>query len=188
MEDCPVGHTGYLITRGGNLMSGYVGDPEGTQAVFQEEWYTGLKDICFALESEDDGHLDYYWVSRESTLLIRGGANYAYDQINSELSDFLSRQYGLEKDDFDLAVVGLRLHSEHEDSCCVTIELLTPEGKELQPEMENSFKELATKHVSKGSRPDCVRFGPIPRNFKGSVLVNELAGQFARYMDQAKMK
>ena len=184
MVDCPPGQTGYLITRGQNLMSGYVGDPEETRAAFQEGWYTGLKDICFALENDEDGQMDLYWVSRESMLLIRGGANYAYDQINSELIDFLSRQYQLEKNGFDLAVVGLRLESEHEDSCCVTIDLLTPEARLLQPELEKTFKELAAGHVSKGARPDFVRFATIPRNFKGSILVNELADQFRKHLDQ----
>jgi acyl-CoA synthetase (AMP-forming)/AMP-acid ligase II len=183
MTDCPAGQTGYFVTRGGNLMSGYVGDPEATHAVFHEGWYTGLKDVGFTLENEDDHGLDFYWVSRESTLLIRGGANYAYDQINSELIDFVSRQYGLEKDAFDLAVVGLRVDSEHEDSCCVTIELLTPEAKRLRPEMEKTFRELAAARVSKGSKPDYVRFSTIPRNFKGSILVNELADQFKTQLD-----
>ena len=29
---------------------------------------------------------DFYWLSRDSALLIRGGANYSHEQINSELT------------------------------------------------------------------------------------------------------
>jgi acyl-CoA synthetase (AMP-forming)/AMP-acid ligase II len=183
LVDCLPGHTGYLITRGRNLMSGYVGDLEATDAVFQKGWYTGLKDICFTLENEEDGQQDFYWVSRESTLLIRGGANYAYDQINSELSDFLSRHYHLEPNAFDLAVVALRADSEHEDSCCVTIQLVTPEAEARREEIKKTFKALAAGQVSKGAKPDYVRFDTIPKNFKGSILVNELADQFRKYLD-----
>ena len=71
------------MTQGPNLMSGYVGDGEATKAVFREGWYTGLKDIAFTLRNKKDGQLDYYWMSRYSELLIRGGANYAYDQVAS---------------------------------------------------------------------------------------------------------
>lgn len=182
MEDCPAGQAGYLVTRGGNLMSGYVKDPKKTLTVFREGWYTGLEDICFTLENEEDGLPDYYWVSRESTLLIRGGANYAYDQINAELAAFVSDHYHLPRESFDIAVVGLKVGSEHEDSCCVTIELKDEAARSKQPEMMNNFLEQARRHVSKGAKPDFVNFAPIPRNFKGAVLNNQLADQYRQWL------
>lgn len=178
MKDCEMSQPGYLITRGGNLMSGYVRDEEETRKVFHDGWYTGLKDICFVLMNEEDGEKDYYWVSRESTLLIRGGVNYSYDQINSELMDFVSNQYGLTRDSFDIAVVGLKVDSEHEDSCCVAFEMRDEQARNKMEEIEKTFKDRAKQHVSKGARPDYVLFGQIPRNFKGSVLVKELTAQF----------
>jgi hypothetical protein len=33
---------------------------------------------------------DIYWQSRDNALLIKGGANYAYDQINDELIKYVS--------------------------------------------------------------------------------------------------
>jgi acyl-CoA synthetase (AMP-forming)/AMP-acid ligase II len=184
MKDCALGRPGYLLTRGGNLMSGYVKDPEGSAQVFHGDWYTGLKDICFALKNEEDGELDYYWVSRESTLLIRGGANYAYDQINSELAGFVAGHYRLAMESFEIAVVGLKAGSEHEDSCCVTIELKDGPALAKRPDMLKTFKEEAGRHVSKGAKPDHVRFAPIPRNFKGAVLVNELAAQYKEWLSR----
>lgn len=177
MRDCDIGEPGYLITQGPNVMSGYVGDPKATEAVFQEGWYTGLRDIAFTLRNETDGKLDYYWVSRDSELLIRGGANYAYDQIADELSKFLAADFHLEPTQFQLAVIGLRLESEHEDSCCVTIEL-DQEVRHVAPQLEANFFKRAAKIVSKGSRPDYLRLAPIPRNFKGAIQYPQLKQDF----------
>jgi hypothetical protein len=113
-------------------------------------------------------------VSRDSSLLIRGGANYAYDQIGAQLADFVVRRYGLPQESFHIAVVGLRIMSEHEDSCCVTMELLGEEARRMRPLLEESFLKDAKTGVSKGARPDFLRFAEIPRNFKGALLVPEL--------------
>jgi len=182
MVDVPTGTPGYLITRGGNVMTGYVGNPEATREVFEDGWYLGLKDICFALENPRDGRLDYFWVSRDSSLLIRGGANYAYDQISAQLADFVVRRYGLPRESFQIAVVGLRVESEHEDSCCVTMELLGDEARRLQPVLEESFLREAKRGVSKGARPDILRFAEIPRNFKGALLVPQLKKDTIAYL------
>ena len=174
---CEIGEPGYLITQGPNIMSGYIGDAEATKDVFQEGWYTGLRDIVFTLRNKGDGQLDYYWLSRDSALLIRGGANYAYDQIAAELSKVLRENFQLQSDQFSLAVVGLRLESEHEDSCCVTIEL-SREVADIEPQLRAKFMEVAARRVSKGARPDRLRFARIPLNFKGAVLYPQLRQDF----------
>jgi len=183
---CEVGELGYLVTQGSNIMSHYVGDVEATKAVFQEGWYTGLRDIVFALRNEKDGQLDYYWVSRDSSLLIRGGANYAYDQIAAELSKVLVEDFQLRAGQFRLAVIGLRVESEHEDSCCVTIEL-GEEVADRQPELEADFIARACERVPKGFRPDFVRFARIPLNFKGLVLVPQLKQEFQKSLEQKEI-
>ena len=43
----------------------------------------------YRLRNPADGNSDVFWMSRESALLIRGGSNYAYEQINAELAAFL---------------------------------------------------------------------------------------------------
>lgn len=181
-QPCEIGEPGYLITQGANVMSYYVGDTEATKATFREGWYTGLRDIVFALRNEKDGQLDYYWMSRDSALLIRGGANYAYDQVAAELCKVLVEDFHLKAEQFKLAVVGLRVESEHEDKCCVTIEL-SQEAAHTQPQLEASFVEKACKRVSKGARPDYVQFAPIPLNFKGAVLVSELKQNFRKWLE-----
>jgi len=67
------------------------------------------------------GEKDFYWVSRTSNLLIRGGSNYSYDQISDELTRFLLTHYQLVEGSVEVAAVGLRLSSEHEDECLVTV-------------------------------------------------------------------
>jgi len=177
MRPCEIGEPGYLITQGANVMSGYVGDAKATKAAFREGWYTNLGDIVFTLKNKQDGELDYYWMTRDSALLIRGGANYAYDQIAAELSKFVVEHYHLKPEQFQLAVVGLRLESEHEDCCCVTIEL-SKEAASVESQLKDDFIEKASTIVSKGARPDYLRFAIIPRNFKGVILSPELKRDF----------
>ncbi len=176
MRPCELGEPGYLITQGPNIMNGYVGDDEATRAVFKEGWYTGLEDICFALKN-GDGALDYYWMTRASALIIRGGANYSCGQIEAELSRFVETEFGLKPEQFQLAVIGLLAQSEHEDSCCVTIEL-SEEVADKGPQLKADFIGKADKKVSKSARPDYVRIAKIPLGFKGNVLTPQLRQDF----------
>jgi acyl-CoA synthetase (AMP-forming)/AMP-acid ligase II len=176
---CDAGEPGYLVTQGANIMNQYVNDDEATESAFRGGWYTGLRDIAFALPNKEDGQLDYYWVTRDSALLIRGGANYAYDQVAAELAKILTEDFHIDAGQFKLAVVGLRIESEHEDSCCVTIEL-SEEVSHKRQELEADFKDRARKRVPKGFRPDFVRFAKIPTNFKGLVLIPELRQDYIK--------
>jgi len=177
---CGIGEPGYLLTRGGNLFSYYVGDEKETKDAFEDGWYTGLKDIAFTLKNSG-GNLDYYWTSRDSELLIRGGANYAYSQVAEELTRFIIDSCQLSPEAFQLAVVGVRLESEHEDACCVTVELLDDVNSTNKQRLESNFLKAARKTVSKGAKPDCLRFAKIPRNFKGAILYPQLKQDFLDY-------
>jgi acyl-CoA synthetase (AMP-forming)/AMP-acid ligase II len=175
LVDCGSGEPGHLITRGDNLMSGYVSDEEATREVMHEGgWYSGLGDVCFRLAGGLDGADDFYWVSRDSAMLIRGGANYSYAQINTELKAWMKERYALAEDAFEVAVVGLKIDSEHEDTCCVTVELATEDARGKRAEIERTFLPEASAGVSKGARPERLRFAEVPRNFKGAILVPDL--------------
>ena len=71
--------------------------------------------------------------------------------------------------------------SEHEDSLIVTVELKceAERADAVRARMEEGFVREAARGVSKGARPDGLRFGRIPRNFKGAVLAKELAAACA---------
>ena len=122
-------------------------------------------------------------MSRDTSLIIRGGANYACEQIKSELSDFLSNYYHLPKDEFDMAVIGLKIDSDHEDACCVTIELLGEKTAKIRKAIEKSFIRKARHMVSKGAKPDYLRLAKIPKNFKGAVSVPGLEEAFKSDME-----
>ncbi len=179
---CATGEPGYLVTQGPNIMRHYVGHTKAAESVFQEGWYTGLRDIVFTLKNETDGQLDYYWMTRDSALLIRGGANYSCDQIAAELTKMLVEDFSLKAEQFKLAVIGLRVESEHEDSCCVTIELV-PEAAAKQTQLEADFLNKARQRAPKGFRPDYVRFAQIPTNFKGLVLAPELKLDYRKSLE-----
>ena len=172
LKQCPLGEPGYFITRGGNVMIGYVGDEEGTRSVMQGGWYIGLRDMGFALPAED-GEIDYYFVGRDSAMLIRGGANYSYEQIAADLVKLIEKEFSLPSEAFKLAVVGIPVGSEHEESCVVTIEL-SPEAEKKRENLEQKLLAVASLKLPKGFRPDYLRFGKIPLNFKGAVLYSQL--------------
>ncbi|KAJ1450094.1 hypothetical protein M885DRAFT_533258 [Pelagophyceae sp. CCMP2097] len=177
---CAEGEPGQVVTRGANLMTGYVADDAATAKALDVEtgWYTNLGDVGYFLVNKTDGGTDLFWLSRDSAMLIRGGANYAYEQINSELAKFVTEEYALSDEDFEVAVVGARLDSEHEDTCCVTIELKTPAAEAAASAIEANFIAKASKAVSKGSKPDRLKLATLPKNFKGVVLVKDLVAKW----------
>ena len=118
------------VARGRNFFAGYVGEDEATAAALEGGWYLNLGDDGYTLGGE------LYWQSRDSAMLIKGGSNYSYEQINQELSEFLAAAYfGGERGACAVAVVGLRLDSEHEDQCCCTIELKTDLARSKRAEL-----------------------------------------------------
>ena len=173
LKKCKRGVPGKLVCSGGNVMAGYVNASTEDALVddhFGKTVYLNLGDVCFWLDGADGEERNFYWMSRDSSMLIRGGANYSYSQIEIELVKLFNSAYP-DIHNFSLAVVGLRLKSEHEDECCVTIELSDAID---EAEVESSFMEKVGKHASKGARPDMVRFAKIGKNFKGAVLTKEL--------------
>jgi acyl-CoA synthetase (AMP-forming)/AMP-acid ligase II len=170
--DCEEGQPGYIITRGGHVMKGYVNQPQQTkEAISPDGWYLKLGDMGFYLGPKRD----LYWQSRDTQMLIRGGSNYAFEQVNDELSQFIEGYYSLPRNSFIVAVCGLRVKSEHEDECCVMIQLLTEEAQQLKSEIESTFLTAAKGSVSKGSKPDRMAVGEVPMVLsKGIVSVPQL--------------
>jgi hypothetical protein len=69
-------------------------------------------------------------------------------QVNAELTSFVASYYGLPESSFQIAVCGIRVLSEHEDECCVTLQLhhsaLIPmtcgiKGSKFNPSGENDI-------------------------------------------------
>lgn len=173
MQSCQEGEPGYAVVRGDNCMKQYVNNLNATQSVYADTWYTGLGDIVFYLMSEQhQAHL--YWLSRESNLLIRGGANYSCERIAADLKSLVMSAYSLKSEDFYLAVVAMRMHSEHDDDCIVVMELKSDLAKTRQEEIRCTLKDKARTLPCKAGRPDEIVFEKIPKNFKGAVQVKDL--------------
>ena len=209
MVECAEGEPGDLVVRGGNVMgNGYVesavaGNIGITRKVIvgEERWYTNLGDRAFFRINDVDGEKDIYWQSRDSALLIKGGSNYAYEQINAELREYLLAHptLSLNEEDFTLAVVGLKIDSEHEDTCIATIELHHAVEEEAGEEAKaahaarretisdalitgiktyrRDHAEMSAVEVSKASKPDHVVFATVHKNFKGAILTKALKKQ-----------
>ena len=159
-------------------MQGYVKNIEETSRAIRNGWYTNLGDIGFWLVNPFNGKKDIYWMSRNSAIVIRGGANYACEHINQELHKFLVQVMGFDAKETRVASVGLKVQSEHEDDCLVTIECPGKFGDKIVGEI----MAKAPKFVMKGAVPSKVRFAPIPRNFKGAILVNALKKDWLTYL------
>jgi len=175
MIDVEIGVPGKLVCSGGNVMAGYVKNEKVMEEVLVEDvkdgkiWYTNLGDVCFNLKGSDGG-VNFYWMSRDSALLIRGGSNYSYAQVENELTKISKDEWG-ENINIEIAVVGMRINSEHEDDCLVMIEF---NGEVNDDIVEEEFMAVMSRCASKGAKPSQMIKGKIPKNFKGAILVKEL--------------
>ena len=176
------GHLGRIVVRSDSVFSQYWDDDASTRAVLHDGWYLGLGDHGFAVRHEQDDVDDFYWVGRDAGLMIRGGANYSCQQVTSELRALLVAEFDLLSSEFDVAVIGLKLESEHEDTCCVMLEIKSPK-KEVEDVVARSFLTVARAKASKGARPDRLAVGPLPRNFKGALDVRALSAVFTSQCD-----
>lgn len=121
--------------------------------------------------------------------MIRGGANYAYQQIQEELMAAVVAHFkGLLKvgDDFSVAVVGLKIASEHEDDCFAIVQL-SSDKLAHKSAIADFLSNAKTHGVSKGAVPNHVVFADIERNFKGAILVKELAKTARAYIDKMNL-
>ena len=119
MVECAEGEPGLLLVKGANLMSEYIKKPEATaKAITQDGWYVNLGDMAFwranPADSEADATSsgnasagaesggggsggggagtvvrDYFWQSRDSALLIKGGSNYAYVEMHTRSTSMM---------------------------------------------------------------------------------------------------
>ena len=66
----------------------------------------------------------------------------------------LSNHFDLNRSEFNIAVCGLRVKSEHEDECCVMIELLGQAAMDVAKvhAINNEFLTTARRLASKGAK------------------------------------
>lgn len=122
-------------------------------------------------------------------MLIRGGANYAYEQIQAELHGWIVRSYELDPQDCQVAVVGVNIASEHENECYLTVELaenVAGRTEEIASTLLDKAKDKAAG-VSKAACPQFVRLAPISKNFKGAILYSELKEESLKHFQSTQL-
>lgn len=101
----------------------------------------------------------------------------------------MSATYAIAPNDFDVAVVGVNIASEHENECYLTLEL-SGNVSEKKMEIESTLLEKAKAKgtgVSKAACPQFLRVAPIAKNFKGAILYSELKEESLKHYDTSQL-
>jgi hypothetical protein len=97
---------------------------------------------------------------------------------------FITRVFRLDIQSFRLAVCGLKVNSEHEDDCCVMIELIDSNAQNAKQDIVDNFVKEAKCCVSKGARPDYVLFDQVPLVAnKGTVDITKLRSSWIKHFN-----
>ncbi len=161
-KDVPQGEVGEVWMRGPNIIPGYWGNPEATEAAFGGGWF----------RSGDLGYLDtdgfYYVVDRKKDVIIRGGENIYCAEVEAALLEHpLIR---------DATVIGLP-NQEYGEIVAAVLQV-DPEnqGPELQDEIVSS---LSAK-LAKFKIPTTFKITDqdLPRTATGKVLKRDIRAEF----------
>ncbi|WP_144509675.1 class I adenylate-forming enzyme family protein [Bacillus sp. FJAT-22090] len=151
----PVGQVGEIITKGPQVMKGYLKNEEATRKAIQNGWlYTG--DLG---KFDEDGLL--YIVDRKKDMIIRAGENVYPVEVEEVLYQI--------PEVLEAAVVGVP-HEVYGEVPKAFVVL--KEGKSLTKE---EVMEFSTKQLAKYKLPEDVVFiDNLPRNASGKVLKTAL--------------
>jgi len=153
---CPPGTPGEVCARGGNLMRGYWGKPEETDAVMRDGWYrTG--DVGFM---DDSGML--YLTDRVKDMIVTGGENV----YSTEVENVLAMHPAVK----DVAVIGIPSDAWGEAVHAIVVlkEDMRASGEEL---IEHARKMLTSFKVPKSVE---IRDEPLPLSGAFKPLKREL--------------
>ncbi|WP_293677203.1 class I adenylate-forming enzyme family protein [uncultured Phenylobacterium sp.] len=162
-RDLPGGQIGELWVRGPNVIPGYWGNPEATEAAFGGGWF----------RTGDLGYVDpegfYYVVDRKKDVIIRGGENVYCAEVEAALLEHPRVR--------DAAVIGLP-HPEYGEEVAAVIRI-DPEdsGQDLADDLRTA---LADK-LARFKIPSAIRTTSeeLPRTATGKVLKQQLRLAFA---------
>ncbi|KAK5645292.1 hypothetical protein RI129_006592 [Pyrocoelia pectoralis] len=162
-EIVPVGTPGELHVRGYVTMTGYLGDPDKTKEVLDEEnWYrTGDH---FILYKDGSGKV----VGRLKDMIIRGGENIS----PKEVEDFLNTHPDIE----EIYVIGIENKRLGEEVCaCVRLR----EGTTLNLD---SLRSFCTGNISNYKIPSLLKVvESFPKTTSGKIQKFLLKEQFNQY-------
>lgn len=162
MEELPRGEIGDIITRGENVMQGYLGRPDATAETIVNGWLlTG--DMGFM---DEDGFL--FIVDRKKDLIISKGIN-IYPR---EIEETIDRFPGVKAS----AVVGI--FDEKSGEIPVAYIELEEDAEHLD---ETGLKKHMREYLANYKQPKQIHvIEALPKNATGKVLKRELKAQLAR--------
>jgi long-chain acyl-CoA synthetase len=156
--ELPVGATGEICIRGGNVMQGYWNQPEETKKVFRDGW----------LLTGDVGHRDadgyYYITDRKKDMLIVNGINVYPREIEEVIYQFPGVK--------EVAVIGVPDARRGEQPVAFVAAV---EGQTLDEKALHEFirGKLADYKIPK----KIVILSALPKNATGKILKTELRKQ-----------
>ena len=151
----PPGQRGEVQVRSPSVMRGYLGDPESTGAVLDDEGWLSTGDIGYL---DVDGYL--FLVDRRKELIIRSG----YNVYPREVEDVLSNLPGV----LEAAVLGV----PHEEYGEEIVALVVADGDGLDPEV---VKALACEHLAAYKYPRHVLVvDELPKGPSGKVSKRDI--------------
>ena len=155
------GEIGEVVIRGHNVFTGYLNNPDATNAAIVDGWFRsgdlGTKDA--------DGFVSI--VDRKKDMVLRGGFN-VYPR---EVEEVLLRHEGVAQ----VAVIALPDETHGEEVCAVVVR--SPEGADLTAE---DLVAWSKERLAAHKYPRVVRFvDAFPLGPSGKVLKRELVARFS---------
>jgi len=153
-NEVPVGESGELIAKGPNIMKGYLGRPEETEATIKDGWlYTG--DVA---KMDEDGY--FYIVDRMKDMILVSGFNV----YPNEVEDAIAHMGGVA----EVAVIGVPDEQSGEAPKAFVVK--AADGL-TQEEISAHCKDYLTGY----KRPKEIEFvDEIPKSPVGKILRKEL--------------
>jgi long-chain acyl-CoA synthetase len=153
-EEIPVGEEGELLVRGPQVMAGYHGMPEATEAAFTERGFFRTGDVA---RRDEDNY--YEIVDRKKHVIVTAG----YNVYPSEVEELLREHEAVA----DAAVIGVPDERRNE----VPVAYVVPApGAEPSDDLAESIRQFCLDNVAEYKHPREVRFvEELPRTASGKI-------------------
>ncbi|HWN32866.1 MAG TPA: long-chain fatty acid--CoA ligase [Pseudonocardia sp.] len=157
-NDVPDGQPGEIVIRGHNVMKGYWGKPEATEAAIKDGWFHS-GDVA---RRDEDGF--YFIVDRKKDMIIRGG----YNVYPREIEEVLYEHPAIA----EAAVIGV-LHAELGEEVAAVV-ALKPGGSATPDELRDYVKSkvAAYKYPRQVRVVDALPKGPTGKILKREIVLD----------------
>jgi len=157
-NDVPDGQPGEIVIRGHNVMKGYWGKPEATEAAIKDGWFHS-GDVA---RRDEDGF--YFIVDRKKDMIIRGG----YNVYPREIEEVLYEHPAIA----EAAVIGVP-HAELGEEVAAVV-ALKPGGSATPDELRDYVKSkvAAYKYPRQVRVVDALPKGPTGKILKREIVLD----------------